>query len=65
MECKICSWFSRLKDAKEIANELKLCVKVVYKMRKEGMPAFRIGSSYRYDLHEVQQYIIDLRDKSK
>ena len=50
--------------AKELGQYLKLSESTIYKLASNGgIPGFRLGDSWRFDMEEIQQTIRGAKDK--
>ncbi len=51
---------------KEVSEYLKVAEKTVYRMAAEGkIPAFKVGGSWRFRHHEVQEWLENQRNNKK
>ncbi len=56
----------KIVTAKEMAGFLKLTESTVYKLAAEGkLPAFRIGNSWRFDMDEIMQQIMEAKESGE
>ena len=46
-----------LMTSQEIADHFKVTMQTVYNWRKEGVPSFKIGREYRYELEKVMMWL--------
>jgi excisionase family DNA binding protein len=44
-------------DTKELVEYLKVHSNTVYRYIKDGMPCYRIGKDYRFELEEVKEWL--------
>jgi excisionase family DNA binding protein len=48
---------------KEVSDYLKVAEKTIYRMASEGkIPAFKVGGSWRFRRHEVQEWLENQRN---
>jgi|CZCB01.1.fsa_nt_gi excisionase family DNA binding protein len=52
-----------LMTSREVADYLKVTMQTIYNWRKEGVPSFRIGHEYRYDLEKVMKWLSERNSK--
>lgn len=51
---------------KEVSDYLKVAEKTVYRMAAEGkIPAFKVGGSWRFRRHEVQEWLENQRNNKQ
>lgn len=46
----------------ELVEYLKIHENTIYEYAKQGMPCYRVGKNFRFELEEVKQW---LKDRSK
>jgi excisionase family DNA binding protein len=51
---------------KEVSEYLKVAEKTIYRMASEGkIPAFKVGGSWRFRRHEVQEWLENQRNNKQ
>jgi len=56
----------KIMTAKELSQFLKLSESTIYKLASNGgIPGFKIGDSWRFELEEIQKLIRDSKKKGR
>lgn len=52
-------------DTKGLMEYLKIHENTVYAYTKKGMPYYRIGKEYRFDLEEIKKWLEEAKDANR